>query len=79
MIYLPIIVFLPSLDLIRDHNIKENIDLFIALDSSDMDRLGIGKQFALKADKIINIDHHITMIILEISILYLLHLVLQER
>lgn len=52
--------FLPSLDLIRDHNIKENIDLFIALDSSDMDRLGIGKQFALKADKIINIDHHIT-------------------
>ena len=52
--------FLPSLDLIKEHDIKEDIDLFIALDSSDIDRLGLGKQFALKADRIINIDHHIT-------------------
>ena len=52
--------FLPNLELIREHDADRPIDLFIALDSSDIDRLGLGKQFALRANKIINIDHHVT-------------------
>ncbi len=52
--------FLPNLELIKEYDIDSPIDLFISLDSSDMDRLGLGKEFALKANKIINIDHHIT-------------------
>ena len=52
--------FLPGLELIREHDVGQYIDLFIALDSSDIDRLGLGKEFASKADKIINIDHHVT-------------------
>lgn len=32
----------------------------IVLDSSDIDRLGIFKEFVLKSSQIINIDHHIT-------------------
>ncbi len=32
----------------------------MSLDSSDLHRLGPGKEFALKANKVINIDHHIT-------------------
>ena len=52
--------FLPNLDLIEEYNINQTVDLFIALDSSDIDRLGIGKEFALKAKRIVNIDHHIT-------------------
>lgn len=53
-------LFLPNIELIKEYDIDENIDTFIALDSSSMDRLGVGKQFALKADNIINIDHHIS-------------------
>ncbi len=34
--------FLPKIELIRDYEIEDNLDLFIALDSSDMERLGIG-------------------------------------
>ena len=52
--------FLPNLELIKEHDADRPIDLFIALDSSDIDRLGLGKQFALRANKIINIDHHVT-------------------
>ncbi len=53
-------LFLPNSELIREYDIDEKIDTFIALDSSDMDRLGIGKEFALKANNIINIDHHVS-------------------
>lgn len=52
--------FLPNIELIRDYQIENNLDLFIALDSSDMERLGIGGQFAKNANAIINIDHHIS-------------------
>ncbi len=52
--------FLPNVHLISKPTKDEKIDLFIALDCSDLDRLGSGKEIALKADKILNIDHHIT-------------------
>ena len=52
--------FLPSVELIKDYEIEKEIDLFIALDSGDIERLGIGKQFAENANFIINIDHHIS-------------------
>lgn len=52
--------FLPGIELIKDHDLDQDIDLLIALDSGDLGRLGIGKDFALKADKIINIDHHVS-------------------
>ncbi len=52
--------FLPSVELIKDYEIEKEIDLFIALDSGDIERLGIGKQFAKNANFIINIDHHIS-------------------
>lgn len=52
--------FLPNMHLFKESNIEETIDLFIALDSGDIDRLGIAKDMALKAKKLINIDHHIT-------------------
>lgn len=51
--------FLPNIDLIKEYD-EEKIDLFIALDCGDIERLGLGKNLALKAKKIINIDHHIT-------------------
>ncbi|MCF6464692.1 DHH family phosphoesterase [Clostridium sp. Cult2] len=52
--------FLPGIDMIKDYSLDESIELLISLDSSDLDRLGLGKEFALKAKKVINIDHHIT-------------------
>lgn len=51
--------FLPNIELIKEYD-EEEIDIFIALDCGDMERLGLGKDLALKAKKIINIDHHIT-------------------
>lgn len=51
--------FLPNIELIKEFD-DENIDLFIALDCGDMERLGSGKKLALKAKQIVNIDHHIT-------------------
>ncbi len=50
---------------IRDENAMERrcerYDLFIALDSGDVDRLGdAGKVMKEKSDYVINIDHHIT-------------------
>lgn len=54
------LLFLPKVDLITEQNNVEPIDVFISLDNSDIDRLGIGKNLALKANKFINIDHHIS-------------------
>ncbi|NLW22327.1 MAG: bifunctional oligoribonuclease/PAP phosphatase NrnA [Tissierellia bacterium] len=54
------LLFLPNIEMIKEQDLNQPVDLFISLDSSDMDRLGIGKEFALKAKKIINIDHHVT-------------------
>lgn len=53
-------LFLPNVELIKEPTSVEPIDLFIALDCSDLDRLGPGKEIALRADNILNIDHHIT-------------------
>ncbi len=52
--------FLPNVNLIKEPIIGEQIDLFIALDCSDLDRLGPGKEIALRAKNILNIDHHKT-------------------
>lgn len=52
--------FLPGLENIKEYKLDHPVDLLISLDSSDIDRLGLGKNFALKADKVINIDHHIS-------------------
>jgi len=38
----------------------DNIDLLIALDCSDMSRLGNFSEYILKANTIINIDHHVS-------------------
>ena len=53
--------FLPGSDEIR-HELSddEKFDLCIALDSSDIERLGEGKKWFEKAEKTIVIDHHIT-------------------
>lgn len=53
-------LFLPNIDMIKEQNTLGTIDLFISLDNGDIERLGIGKELALRAKKIINIDHHIT-------------------
>ena len=52
--------FLPKVNMIKEYDLNQNIDLFISLDSSDTERLGSGKEFLQKAKKVINIDHHIT-------------------
>lgn len=53
--------FLPGIELIQDYNEQMGpIDLFIAVDSSDIDRLGKNKNLIEIAKKIINIDHHIS-------------------
>ncbi len=53
--------FLPGLDLYRDYSEEfSNVDLFIALDSADSDRLGNNIELLKKSNKIINIDHHIS-------------------
>lgn len=52
--------FLPHVDLITDYDTVENIDLFIALDCSDIDRLGSNKELLEKSSFVINIDHHVT-------------------
>lgn len=53
-------MFLPNIDMIKEQDINKPIDLLISLDCSDLGRLGIGKEFALKANIVINIDHHIS-------------------
>lgn len=52
--------FLPGIELIDEVAQLENLDIFIALDCSDIDRLGQNKNLLNKAKTIINIDHHIS-------------------
>lgn len=52
-------LFLPNIDLIKEYD-ESDIDLFIALDSSDEERLGSNKELLQKANNIINIDHHLS-------------------
>lgn len=52
--------FLPNIELINDYDNSDEIDIFIALDSSDEGRLGKNKDLLTKAKLIINIDHHIS-------------------
>lgn len=55
-------LFLPEVDNIKrkeDLNIEDNYTL-ITLDSANLDRLGINKELAVNAPKLINIDHHIS-------------------
>ena len=54
-------VFLPGIDLIKDfEDDVDELDLFIVVDSSDIDRLGPNKDLLDRSKAIINIDHHIT-------------------
>lgn len=50
--------FLPNIEMIREYELDESIDLFIALDCSDEERLGKYKAVISKAKTVINIDHH---------------------
>lgn len=53
--------FLPSIDLYEDYSGEIHpIDLFIALDCGDADRLGKNKPILDIAKNVINIDHHIS-------------------
>lgn len=52
--------FLPNIDIIEEKDVNQEVELFIALDSSDKERLGIGAEFLSKAKAVINIDHHVT-------------------
>lgn len=52
--------FLPGIDMIRDYNGVSLIDLLIAVDASDIDRLGKNKGLINSAKTVINIDHHIS-------------------
>lgn len=53
-------MFLPGSEDIKEINNYSNIDLFITLDSSDIERLGDNKKLVDMADFVINIDHHIS-------------------
>ncbi len=54
-------IFLPGIDLYKDYDESLGpIDLFISVDSSDIDRLGTNKDLLNKSKTIINIDHHIS-------------------
>lgn len=52
--------FLPGFELLKKEINEEEYDLCIALDSSDLDRLGTLRQAFEKIEKTIVIDHHIT-------------------
>lgn len=53
--------FLPKIDLYEDYSGDLHpIDLFIAVDSADADRLGINKPLLDVSKNILNIDHHIS-------------------
>ncbi len=52
--------FLPNIQVYKEYTTAESVDLFISLDSSDIERLGAGKELLKKANKVINIDHHAT-------------------
>lgn len=53
------LVFLPGIEQ-RTREVKENYDLFIALDCADINRLGQGKEVFENSKKTVNIDHHKT-------------------
>lgn len=54
-------LFLPNVDMIEKYDDNNNnIDLLIALDTSDEYRLGNNRKLISRANKIINIDHHIS-------------------
>lgn len=53
-------MFLPGVQDIKDLDDYNDIDLFIALDSADVERLGKNKELIQKSDFVINIDHHIS-------------------
>lgn len=53
-------MFLPGAEDIKEVTDFDNIDLFITLDSSDIERLGQNKKIIDKANFVINIDHHIS-------------------
>lgn len=53
-------MFLPGVQYITEIDNYDNIDLLIALDSSDAERLGHNRKLVDKANFIINIDHHIS-------------------
>lgn len=53
--------FLPGIDLMQDlDNNLDDVDLFIALDCGDKDRLGDNKSILKHANNTINVDHHIS-------------------
>ncbi|HEY8361348.1 MAG TPA: bifunctional oligoribonuclease/PAP phosphatase NrnA [Tissierellaceae bacterium] len=52
--------FLPNIELIKDYDGADDIDLFIAIDSSDEERLGKNRDLLSKSKLTINIDHHIS-------------------
>lgn len=54
-------LFLPGVDLYQEYDESlGDIDLFITVDSSDLERLGRNKDLVRKAKATINIDHHIS-------------------
>lgn len=53
-------LFLPGIDMIKDYEDDHEIDLLIAVDASDVDRLGKNKDLINSAKIVINIDHHIS-------------------
>ena len=53
-------LFLPGIDMIKNYEDGNEIDLLIAVDSSDADRLGKNKELINSAKTVINIDHHIS-------------------
>lgn len=54
------LLFLPEIDLIRKEYSVEELDLLIALDCGDINRVGISEELLRASNFIINIDHHIT-------------------
>lgn len=54
------LLFLPGVDLIQREITSSKIDVLIALDCGDLERIGINEASLKSIDFIINIDHHIT-------------------
>lgn len=52
--------FLPGIEMIKEYQELNNLDILITLDCSDIDRLGPNKDLLAKAKYVINIDHHIS-------------------
>lgn len=52
--------FLPGVEMIKEYEKIENLDLLMVVDCSDEDRLGKNKHFLDQSKFTINIDHHIS-------------------